>query len=284
MKRQQQNSQQYNLDFTSRTNDRCSMLAMLRDIPMDVSPGRLSGVVELLQRLTVLARDLPESLHDSYAVVAQVTAIAARIRERQSVTDRTVRNWTTDALDLGLLARVEYRSQMYGGRNWNIYHVSFAAVMSLLSAGNGRKRAESISAPGAETISGPGAESISAPKRVKSKSQDRNAPRRRACESDHACDSQEEEVSRLIDLFKNSGVWSADDEIPALVDQCGVDYLKRLLAYYEAHRDTYGPGALCLRLRRSRPLLAVEEAWPPTKRHVAAMPLTQSFDGKDPFA
>ena len=163
-------SQQYQIDFSSRTNDRCAMINRLRDTPLMIggvilSHGRVNGVVELLQRLTVLAKYLPEELDESYGMEAQVVAIAARIDRRRSVSERTVRNWTRDAVDLGLIRR-DVISQQYGGHQWNRYVVFFDQVLSLASAGNGRKRAETISGPRAETISGLGAENISAPDNV----------------------------------------------------------------------------------------------------------------------
>ena len=71
----QASDQQYLIDFSSRSNDRCAKLAALRELQLGISPGRLNGVVELLQRLTVFSRCLPEDLNEAYSVEAQLSAI-----------------------------------------------------------------------------------------------------------------------------------------------------------------------------------------------------------------
>ena len=175
---------QYVFDWSSRQNDRCSLLLQLRSIPIDLKAGRLNGVIELLERLTLFARYLPESLSQPYTVEAQVMAIAARIERRRSVSERTVRSWTVWAKELGVLD-VQYTSLEYGGHRWNAYTVHFARVLELLrsrstpcvglpsgavighgkfraeAGGSGRKRAEATSDPGAEATSDPGAEATS---------------------------------------------------------------------------------------------------------------------------
>ncbi len=174
-------SEQYLIDFSSRTNDRCAKLSALRELQLGISPGRLNGVIELLQRLTVLSRYLPEDLNESYTVEAQVSAIASRIHARHSVSEKTVRNWTFTAVKLGQsdpdanpevfdgCLAVDYRSQKFGGRSWNVYQINFASVLALL-AGNGRKWPVTVSALGAVTVSDPGAVMVSAPLSVLNKS------------------------------------------------------------------------------------------------------------------
>lgn len=161
-------SDQYLLDFTSRANDRCSKLLGLRVARLSVSltRGRLEGVIELLQRLVLLSKCLPESLGDEFSVDAQVIAIAARIERRKTACEKTVRNWTADAKLLGLLS-VEYASQQYGGSRWNSYTVHFDRVLNLISgrleppieatkgAGNGRQRPVTVTDPGAVTVTDP---------------------------------------------------------------------------------------------------------------------------------
>jgi hypothetical protein len=193
-----QSDDQFLLDFTSRANERCAKLFGLRSapLPIEMTRGRVEGVIELLQRLTLLCRDLPEALSEAYSVDCQVMAIAARIERRKTVSEKTVRNWTADAKLLGLLT-VEYSSQQYGGSRWNAYTIDFARLHQLLTtrpnvapsvmgnpitvlpfvapalrdgaitestspeptptdwAGSGRKRAVTVSAPGAVTASAP---------------------------------------------------------------------------------------------------------------------------------
>ncbi len=164
---------QFLLDFTSRANERCAKLLGLRSarLPVDMTRGRVEGVIELLQRLALLCRDLPEALTVPFAVDCQVMAIAARIERRKTVSEKTIRNWTADAKLLGLLD-VDYASQQYGGSRWNTYTVHFGRVVELLSVthsaspkpqaqqttnpgGNGRKRPVTVSALGAVTTSAP---------------------------------------------------------------------------------------------------------------------------------
>ncbi len=129
-------SQQYVFDFTSRTNERCARLLQLRSVLTGMTAGRIGGVIELLQRLTVLASYLPESLAEDYSVDACVAGISARIKTRAPVAERTVRRWTESAKELGLLS-VRYMSQEYGGHKWNCYNGPF-----LDRAGHGRFRAD----------------------------------------------------------------------------------------------------------------------------------------------
>ncbi len=105
-----------------------------------MTAGRIGGVIELLlQRLTVLASYLPESLAEDYSVDACVAGISARIKTRAPVAERTVRRWTESAKELGLLS-VRYMSQEYGGHKWNCYTVHFSTVLAM--GDSGRTRAD----------------------------------------------------------------------------------------------------------------------------------------------
>lgn len=148
---------QFLFDFTSRANERCAKAFGLRSapLPIDMTRGRVEGVIELLQRLTLLCRDLPEELSTAFSVDCQVMAIAARIERRKTVSEKTVRNWTADAKALGLIL-VDYASQQYGGSRWNTYTVLFGRVVELCQpGGNGRKRPVTVTDPGAVTASAP---------------------------------------------------------------------------------------------------------------------------------
>ena len=95
-----------------------------------LSAGRVRGVIEILQRLLLFGREIGA---DAAVVAAQVSAIAARIQNRKSVGERTVRNWTRDAVALGLL-HVDYRSAQYGGTSWNVYTILFGKIRDLTNA------------------------------------------------------------------------------------------------------------------------------------------------------
>lgn len=128
---------QYVLDFSSARNELLVAIARLRSMRVIVgdehlSRGRISGVVELLQRLVLLSRSPSDA--GELTVEAQVMAIAARIEGRRTVSEKTVRNWRRDAVGLGLLS-VEYVSQQYGGRSWNRYSIDAEAIRGLRIGG-----------------------------------------------------------------------------------------------------------------------------------------------------
>lgn len=174
---------QYVLPFDAAQNELIMQIAMLRDTDTGLSPGRLEGVVQLLERLTLLGNDLTER-GGLVRVKAQVIAIAARVSRRATVADRTVRNWRADAEALGVL-HVDITSHKFGRRNWNTYTIDVAAIRAWVSglvtpkptpapslaatysppveAGNGRKWPETVAAPRAEMVAAPGAEMVAAP-------------------------------------------------------------------------------------------------------------------------
>jgi hypothetical protein len=127
-------AQQQTLDFTSRRNDLLALIARIRDLPVDrigLSPGRANGVVELLQRLVLLSKEITD---DQVQAVAQVAFLGARMMARSIVSEKTVRNWRRDAEALGLLL-VDFRAQKYGKREWNVWLVSIDAVRRLVTHG-----------------------------------------------------------------------------------------------------------------------------------------------------
>jgi hypothetical protein len=260
-------SEQYLIDFSSRTNDRCAKLAALRELQLGISPGRLNGVVELLQRLTVLSRYLPEDLNESYTVEAQVSAIASRIHARHSVSEKTVRNWTLTAVELGCLA-VDYRSQKFGGRSWNVYQIQFAQVLRIL-AGNGRKRPETVTDPRAETVTDPRAETVTDPNSVLTKSFNTTAVAHEQQQNlqtlSHDRLVGEHSFDRLVDEYYALEVHRADELLGRAVRKVGCDYLERLLRYYQSQPGAWGPGALRCRVQAAQPGLPIEKGWPPPR-------------------
>jgi hypothetical protein len=276
-------SEQYLIDFSSRTNDRCAKLAALRELQLGISPGRLNGVVELLQRLTVLARYLPEELSESYTVEAQVSAIGSRIHARHSVSEKTVRNWTLTAVELGCLA-VDYRSQKFGGRSWNVYHVNFARVLELLVAGNGRKWPVTVTAPRAESISDPGAETVTDPNSVLNKSYQSTALEQQQLEMlsmgvamqlasrERPARVAVDSYDRLVDEYNALEVHGAAELLSRAAQRVGWEYLERLLRFYQSRNGAWGPGALRCRVQAANPGLPVEKGWPPPRTKPLATP------------
>ncbi len=128
---QMSSTEQYVFDFSSRANDRCSKVLGLRSADLGMSIGRVEGIIELVQRLVLFCRYIPEGISEDVHVRAQVTALAARIERRRSVSERTVRNWVRDARMLGIIS-VQYTSHQRGGPQWNNYTVHFARVIELV--------------------------------------------------------------------------------------------------------------------------------------------------------
>ena len=136
---------QYVFDWSSRRDERIAMLSQLRLVPLAIvhTQGRLNGVIELLERLVIFARYLPDALDQSFTVDAQVIFLAVRIDRRKYVSERTIRRWTDWAKQMGVLD-VRYNSKELGGHRWNTYVVNFARVMELIKnpGGHGRTRAD----------------------------------------------------------------------------------------------------------------------------------------------
>lgn len=123
---------QLRLALDAGLSDRLKLVRMLEGANVGLSLGRKRGVVELLVRLLLLARD-PDAA--DVVVEAQVSKVAAGFRDRPSVGERTVRNWRRDAQWLGLVSL-----DWPGGSRWNTWVVHFARVAELLELGRSGDR------------------------------------------------------------------------------------------------------------------------------------------------
>ena len=73
------------------------------------------------------------------------------------------------------------------------------------------------------------------------------------------------ELERLVDRYEAADVYDAREVLAWALPRVGVEYLDRLVEYYDAHRSRWrGAGALRTRLKRSRPSVPIEDAWPPS--------------------
>lgn len=88
-------------------------------------------------------------------------------------------------------------------------------------------------------------------------------------------EEKEEEEALEVVLAARLGVYSTEVTRSA-IERTSAEHVRQLLDWF-AERDDYGPGALCLRLRRCRVGLAVHEGWPPVK--VAVLTQTGRGDG-----
>jgi hypothetical protein len=116
-------AQQQNLDFNSPKDEAVAMIATLNRpefaTQAGISLAALHGAVELLTRIVVLARYVPEDRSQPIEVEAQVVALAARIERRKTVSERCIRKWRSTAeKKLGWLQVFE-TSHAYGGHQWN---------------------------------------------------------------------------------------------------------------------------------------------------------------------
>jgi hypothetical protein len=190
--RRKPSSDQYVIPFELEKNDLLAQVRLLRQCDLAMSPGRSEGVVQLLERLILLGNDLRE-MSGVVRVKAQVIAIAARVDSRSTVADKTVRNWARDAKSLGVLA-VDVRSHKYGRKEWNLYEIQVDQIRNIIrlstgstrsadtqpahtgqpvdtrqvsqaefEGGNGRKWAETVTAPRPVMVTDPGAEMVTAP-------------------------------------------------------------------------------------------------------------------------
>jgi hypothetical protein len=228
------NPDQYIIPFDAMQNELLAQIAMLRDIDLGVSPGRSEGVVQLLERLTLLGNDLREN-NGIVNVRAQVIAIAARIQRRNSVSDRTVRNWRKDAEQLGLVY-TELVSQKFGRREWNRYTI-FVSEIRVRVAGSGRKWPEMVAAPRAEMVAAPRAEMVAAPR----------AEMVAAPSYGSVIVETNDNRERLVVVVASCGLGKAEEAVDTAIGRLGLsncDIEDRIAAWKQLPGDEQRPGTL----------------------------------------
>jgi hypothetical protein len=277
------NPNQYILPFDAAKHELLQLLRMLRRVDLGLSAGRSEGVVQLLERLALLGNDLTE--RDGCVMVkAQVIAIAARIDARSTVSDKTVRNWARDARELGVL-RVDVRSHRYGRKEWNVYEIDARAIRDLIQAkpktadtqsidtrevsqgpeieaGNGRKWAETVTAPRPVMVTAPRPETVTAPLHC------------RTTRSTHtplqSIDTREVSQGAVVSVFLKLGVGRATTLVAlALQRGCDTRSLLAIARWYERsqrHNPTrwQKPSTvLMLRLADAQPGVPAWMGWIP---------------------
>jgi len=142
---------QQTLDFTSRMNEIIAACRSLERVECGLGPERMAGVIELLVRIALMAKD-----SGGLVSFARVSTLAARLADRKPVSERTIRRWRRDAQALGVLEVLE-RSHQYGGHHTNRWAIQLVRIRELLRAGVGpdvgRTRGGHDVRPGADTVS-----------------------------------------------------------------------------------------------------------------------------------
>ena len=140
---------QLNLDFTSKRNELIALVSGLRRLPLPFTPARVEGIVTLLRRLILLAREID----DRGVVVEQPKSkIAAGFTGERGFSEKTIQNWKRDAIAIGVL-QVQVRAER-GWYWWNRWIVDLDGVRRLLAeTGRDWKRLETPSTLGVETPS-----------------------------------------------------------------------------------------------------------------------------------
>lgn len=78
---------------------------------------------------------------------------------------------------------------------------------------------------------------------------------------------------QLVLAYRQANVYDATELLGWLLPEVGLEYLQRLLEYWQANKDRFdGAGALRVRLKRSRPDLAIDAGWPPPRPAVKPPP------------
>jgi hypothetical protein len=300
------NQDQYILPFDAAKNELLQLLRMLRRVDLGLSAGRSEGVVQLLERLSLLGNDLTER-DGCVTVKAQVIAIAARIDARSTVSDKTVRNWAMDARKLGVL-RVDVRSHRYGRKEWNVYEIDAKKIREVIQlkpktadtqsidtrevsnqesrrglqakiappieGGNGRKWAETVTAPRAETVTAPRPEMVTAPLHC-SITRSTHTPliAKPKTADTQSIDTREVSQGAVVSAFLKLGVGRATTLVAEAIQRgCDTRSLMAIVRWYERsqrlNRQRWKKPAtvLMLRLESAQPGVAAWLGWIPGER------------------
>lgn len=81
------------------------------------------------------------------------------------------------------------------------------------------------------------------------------------------------QFDRLIEQYERVPVYGAAELLGRAVPKVGVEYLERLLKHYRDHPGAWGPGALRMRVKHSRPGMDISSGWPtPAKASTPSVP------------
>lgn len=267
---------QYGLDFSSQEQERLALIRSLERVADRVvtaagerlTYGRLLNVIELLERVSLLARD---------GVQAEISAnwLGTRVTRRRSVSERTIRRWVADAKAVGLLETWE-RSHDFGGPNWNRFTIRMDRVRQLVAVtdrpaheiswgadtgGHGRTRADIVSALGGHRVR---------PKKGQEKEKEEIPPPLPSPPSGNSPGESAEWVV-VVEAIRSQGVTEAAKAVTAArANGCTPGHIRAVLQAYldrlQSVPDGYGPGALKWRLQHASPALDAAAGWPPPRR------------------
>lgn len=268
---------QYVLPFEAARNELLAQIRFLRACDLQLSPGRLEGVVQFLERLALLGNDLTERA-GLVVVKAQIIAIAARVESRRSVADRTVRNWRKDCEALGIVS-TEINSQKWGRNEWNRFTIHVDRIRDIVrdrgvaskEAGNGRKWPATVSALGAETVAAPGPEMVAALSTEVLQGSVLPTKQGQKFETVSRPDPTDAALDRLIAAYDACEVYGAAELLGRALPRVGADYLEALLDVYRRNPGAWGAGALRNRVKHSQPGLDPSKGWPPPRAIAATV-------------
>jgi hypothetical protein len=206
-----------------------SLIRQLELCDVGLSPGRLRGVAELLQRLAILARGGDGERMETRASLSR---LAAGMNQHSHVSERTIRRWASDAIALGVLVR-DIRSARLGFHNYNDWQISMLAIREIVTRQTEREdnlsaprpvifplRPDELSAPGEDSTSALREDNLSAPLPIEPNSSTTSSNQRRQAAAEKIFSSKQQEQPEQLEQPHSNG--AAASSVTQALQQRGV--------------------------------------------------------------
>jgi hypothetical protein len=241
------------------------LLTLLRQLELcdvGLSPGRVRGVVELLQRLAVLARGGDGTQIETRASLSR---LAAGMHQHSRVSERTVRRWARDSIALGVLVR-DIRSTRLGHHNFNDWLVPVSAIRELVEQGERPDtmsalrpdifplRPDSMTAPGEDTVSAPREDSMSAPLPIATNNPTTSPNQSRLAVAEKVLETRQQEQPKQPEQPRSDG--AAASSVTQALQQRGVSDAEELTQLLLA---THSVAAAVERIEQAFAMIALPE-------------------------